>query len=225
MAPAKPRLTCFDLDHTLLSGDSDVFWCEFLMRHGVLDPAQFKAKNDDMEARYRSGVVGIAEFARFYVGTLAGRTPAQWEAFRQQFLTEWIVPSLPVSAFQLVRGHQQAGDLVVLTTATNRFITELTAQHLGIEHLIATEPDLVDGRFTGQTTGVLNMRAGKVARLHDWLGARHQKRSDFFLTAYSDSINDWPLLQFADRAVAVDPDTRLKARAKLMNWQILKLKR
>lgn len=225
MASAQPRLTCFDLDHTLLSGDSDVFWCEFLMRQGVLDPAQFKAKNDDMEARYKMGTVGIAEFAGFYVGTLAGRTPAEWEAHRQAFLTDWVIPHLPASAHQLVQRHQDAGDLVVLTTATNRFITELTAQHLGIAHLIATEPEMANGRFTGKTTGTLNMRGGKVTRLLEWLGARHQKRSDFFMTAYSDSINDWPLLQMADQAVAVDPDTRLRARAKLFNWRILKLNR
>ncbi len=224
-SPLKPRLTCFDLDHTLLSGDSDVFWCDFLIEQGVLDNTTFAAKNTDMEARYKSGAVGLEEFANFYVGTLAGRTPAQWEALRQLFLRTCIVPNIPVSALTLVRQHQAAGDLVVLTTATNRFITELTALHLGIAHLIATEPQVQGGLFTGQTMGTLNMRRGKVARLHDWLAARHQKRSDFFMTAYSDSINDWPLLDMADQAVAVDPDVRLRARAKMFNWPILKIKR
>ena len=221
----KPRLTCFDLDHTLLSGDSDVFWCDFLIQQGVLDATTFAAKNADMEARYKSGTVGLEEFANFYVGTLAGRTPGQWEALRQLFLRTCIVPKLPASALALVKQHQDAGDLVVLTTATNRFITELTAQHLGITHLIATEPELQGGLFTGRTRGTLNMRHGKVTRLQDWLASRHQKRSGFFMTAYSDSINDFPLLDMADQAVAVDPDLRLKARAKLLNWSILKLKR
>ena len=223
--PLKPRLTCFDLDHTLLSGDSDVMWCDFLIRQGTLDAALFAAKNADMETRYKTGAVGLAEFADFYVGTLAGRTPRQWEATRQAFLQECIVPHIPAQALDLVRQHQSSGDLVVLTTATNRFITELTARHLGIVHLIATDPQLQAGRFTGKTTGVLNMRRGKVLRLDAWLAARHQKRSDFFTTAYSDSINDGPLLEMADRAVAVDPDVRLRARAKLMNWPILKFKR
>ena len=221
----KPRLTCFDLDHTLLSGDSDVFWCDFLIRQGLLDAATFATKNADMETRYQAGTVGLQEFAHFYVGTLAGRTPAQWEPIRQLFLRECIVPKLPQAALDLVRQHQAAGDRVVLTTATNRFITELTAQHLGIAHLIATEPQLQGGFFTGQTSGTLNMRHGKVLRLHEWLAARHQKRSDFFMTAYSDSINDGPLLDWADQAVAVDPDKQLRARAKILNWKILKLKR
>jgi HAD superfamily hydrolase (TIGR01490 family) len=221
----KPRLTCFDLDHTLLSGDSDVFWCDFLIQQGVLDAATFAAKNADMEARYKTGTVGLEEFANFYVGTLAGRTPRQWEALRQLFLRTCIVPNIPASALALVKHHQDAGDLVVLTTATNRFITELTAQHLGITHLIATESALQGGVFTGSTHGTLNMRRGKVARLQNWLAIRHQKRSDFFMTAYSDSINDHPLLEMADQAVAVDPDLRLKARAKMLNWSILKLKR
>ena len=221
----KPRLTCFDLDHTLLSGDSDVLWCDFLIRKGMLDATVFVAKNADMEARYKSGRVGLDEFANFYVGTLAGRTPGQWEASRRLFLQTCIVPNIPVSAMALVQQHQRAGDVVVLTTATNRYITELTAQHLGIDHLIATEPELQGGVFTGHTQGTLNMRHGKVSRLQDWLAVRHQKRSDFFITAYSDSINDWPLLAMADQAVAVDPDVRLKARAKLFNWSILKIKR
>ncbi|MBC7436351.1 MAG: haloacid dehalogenase-like hydrolase, partial [Bdellovibrionales bacterium] len=139
------KLTLFDLDHTLLSGDSDVLWCEFLISKGVLDRASFEPRNADMEARYKAGTAGVQELADFYVGMLAGRTPAQWEPLRQEFLATVIAPRLSQAAQDLVDQHLDAGELVVMTTATNRFITELTAMYLGIEHLLATEPELVDG--------------------------------------------------------------------------------
>jgi HAD superfamily hydrolase (TIGR01490 family) len=195
------NLVFFDLDHTLLSGDSDVLWCDFLIAQGLLDAADF------------------------YVGTLAGRSPQDWEPLRQRFLHEEIVPRIPLSALALVNRHQAAGDLVVMTTATNRFITELTAAHIGIAHLIATEPVVSDGVFSGRTTGTLNMREGKVTRLHAWLQARDQALDQFESTAYSDSINDLPLLSAVHRPVAVDPDARLRQVAVQRGWQILELAR
>ena len=222
---SKPKLTCFDLDHTLLSGDSDVLWCDYLVETGHLDRLQFEAKNADMEAQYKAGTVVMAEFANFYVSTLAGRTPSFWEPVRQAFFQERIRPCIPASAMNLVKQHQAAGDLVVLTTATNRFITELTARHLGDLHLIAIEPELIGGVFTGKTTGILNMREGKVARLSAWLVERGQQLGDFDSAAYSDSINDLALLAAVDHAVAVDPDARLQAEAKVRGWRVLRLER
>ena len=219
----KPKLTLFDLDHTLLSGDSDVLWCDFLMDKGMLDRSVFAPRNADMEARYKAGTVGLHEFANFYVGTLVDKTPAEWEDVRQEFLAAWIVPRIPAAAVQLVRKHQDAGDLVVMTTATNRFITELTARHFGIEHLLATEPEVVGGMFTGRTTGTLNMRAGKVERLHRWLDARAESLDRFHSTAYSDSINDQALLEAVDEPVTVDPDPRLAAIAQERGWRVLHL--
>jgi HAD superfamily hydrolase (TIGR01490 family) len=219
----KPRLTLFDLDETLLSGDSDVLWCDFLMDEGVLDRAAFAARNADMAARYGAGTVGAEEFANFYVGTLAGKTPAAWEPLRRRFLIERIVPRIPAPARDLVARHRDAGDLVVMTTATNRFITELTAGHFGIEHLLATEPEVQGGVFTGRTQGVLNMRQGKVDRLHAWLAGRGQSLAQFDSTAYSDSINDLPLLEAVDAAVVVDPDARLAAIARERGWPVLRI--
>lgn len=217
------RLALFDLDHTLLLGDSDVLWCDFLMDQGVLARADFAQRNADIEARYKTGAVDAAEFANFYVSTLAGRSPAQWEAMRQQFLREVIVPRIPQAALDLVASHQRAGDLVVLTTATNRFLTELTADHLGVAHVIATEPELLDGVFSGATTGVLNMRGGKVVRLHAWLQARGEQLQGFESTGYSDSINDLPLLEAVDHAVVVHADVRLAAIAAERGWRSLDL--
>lgn len=226
MSSEPPRLTLFDLDHTLLSGDSDALWCEFLMDRGQLDRGAFEPRNRDMEARYRAGTVGAPEFCDFYVGTLAGRTPAEWEPLRRKFTADRIAPRLPAEAHELVRRHRQAGDLVVLTTATSRFLTEQTAALLGIEHLLATECEFdADGRFTGRTSGTPNMREGKVQRLHDWLSARGQALPRFASTAYSDSANDLPLLQVVRTAVAVDPDPRLAAVAGQRGWRVLRLSR
>lgn len=219
------RLTLFDLDNTLLDGDSDVLWCDFLIEQGVLERASFTARNADMDLRYHAGTVGLEEFANFYVGTLAGRTPAQWETLRQQFLRSVVVPRIGQAALDLVRRHQDAGDLIVMTTATNRFLTELTAAHFGIEHLLATEPELADGQFSGRTIGILNMREGKVARLHDWLGARGLALQALDSTAYSDSINDLPLLQAVNQAVVVNPDAKLLAQAQARGWQVMQLAR
>jgi HAD superfamily hydrolase (TIGR01490 family) len=219
------KLTLFDLDHTLLSGDSDALWCDFLIDEGVLERSTFAARNTDMEMRYRAGTVGLEEFANFYVGTLAGRSPKDWEPLRQRFLATVIVPRIPRSAMDLVNRHLDAGDLVVLTTATNRFLTELTAAHLGIDHLLATDPQLENGVFTGRTTGILNMREGKVTRLQAWLAASGQQLQGMDSTAYSDSINDLPLLQAVNHAVAVDPDALLREQAVARGWKVLHLAR
>jgi len=203
------KLTLFDLDNTLLTGDSDVLWCDFLIARGILDGKEFSARNADLDARYTAGTVRPREFSDFYVGTLAGRTAEAWQPLRQQFLDEEIIPRIPQSARDLVREHQDSGALVAITTATNRFITALTAQHLNVEHLIATETEVVDGVFSGRTQGQLNMREGKVVRLYAWLAGRGATRADFEITAFSDSVNDLPLLLAVDHPVVVNPDEQL----------------
>ncbi len=220
---AAQRLVLFDLDHTLLSGDSDVLWCDFLIGKGLLDRAVFSERNASMEARYQAGTVGVQEFADFYVGTLAGQSPLEWEDLRQEFLVSEVVPRIPHGAIELVRQHQAAGDLAVMTTATNRYITELTALHFGIAHLLATEPEVAQGRFTGRCQGPPNMRSGKVDRLHEWLAARGHRLGDFHSTAYSDSINDLPLLEVVNEPVVVDPDPRLALVARERRWRLLQI--
>ena len=216
-------LALFDLDHTLLSGDSDVLWCEWLMREGVLDRASFAPRNAEMEARYRAGTVSAQEFCSFYVSTLAGRTLVQWEPLRQRFLDEEIVPRIPDAARAQVRQHQAAGHLLVMTTATNRVLTELTAAHLGFVHLIATECEIApDGTCTGRIAGEPNMREGKLVRLQAWLGDQGLSLQALDSIAYSDSINDAPLLGAARRAVAVDPDPRLAALAAERGWEVVR---
>jgi HAD superfamily hydrolase (TIGR01490 family) len=217
----QPTLALFDLDHTLLDGDSDVLWCEFLMDHGLLDRADFEPRNRAIEAAYKAGTVGVLEFCGFYVGTLAGRTPAQWQALRESFLQECVAPRLLAAGRACIESHRREGHELVLTTATNRYLTELTAVALGIEHLIATECEIgVDGRFSGAVAGTPNMREGKVARLREWLAARAQRPAGRHSVFYSDSINDLPLLAAVQEAVAVDPDARLAREAERRGWSV-----
>ncbi len=219
------RLALFDLDHTLLDGDSDVLWCSFLIEQGLLDPATFGARNAEIERGYQEGSIGPAEFCGFFVGTLAGRSAAAWAPLRQRFMSEVIAPRLPAAAFALVQRHREAGDRLVLTTATNRFLSELTARALGIEHLIATECEVdAKGRFTGRTGGVLNMREGKVQRLHLWLTEQALDEADIDAIAYSDSMNDLPLLRFAKRAVVVNAGERLAAIAAQQGWPSISIR-
>jgi HAD superfamily hydrolase (TIGR01490 family) len=221
-----PTLALFDLDHTLLTGDSDVLWCEFLMAKGVLDRADFQPRNDDMARRYREGSVSAEDFCDFYVATLAGRTLAEWRPWCERFLSEVVALRIPASARELVESHRARGDRIVMTTATNRVLTELTAQHLGIADLLATEVEVVGGRCTGRPCGVLNMREGKVTRLRVWLaeqGLPAEALAD--ASFYSDSVNDVPLLQAVGHPVVVDPDTRLRAHALSAGWPLLELAR
>ncbi len=221
-----PRLALFDLDHTLLSGDSDVLWCEFLMDEGVLDRAEFEARNARMARRYGEASVSAQAFCEFYVSTLAGRTPAEWRPVCERFLDAVIAPRIPASARELIESHRARGDRLVMTTATNRVLTELTARHLGIADLLATEIEIVEGLCTGRTAGVPNMREGKVARLEAWL-ADHRLPASLMAQAvfYSDSSNDLPLLRAVAEPIAVDPDAALRRHAEASGWRVLRLLR
>ncbi len=221
----KPKLTLFDLDHTLLHGDSDQLWCEFLMDRGVLPREAFDARNREMARDYALGLASAQAFCDFYIGTLAGRSAADWLVWRDEYFVQRVAPRISDAAHALVARHRDAGDRVVLTTATCRFLSEPSAAHIGIGELIATECELdAQGRFSGRSRGTLNMREGKVTRLHEWLGARRLALADFETTLYSDSINDLPLLDAVDHPVAVDPDVRLTEAARRRSWQVVSLR-
>ena len=220
------KLAIFDLDHTLLSGDSDVLWCEFLLARGELDAASFAVRHAEVERGYRVGSIAPQAFTEFYLATLAGRSRAQWLELREAYLRDCIVPRIPASARALVHSHRAAGEVLVLSTATNRFLTELTATELGFEHLIATEPEEAGGVFTGRARGTINMREGKPLRLREWLAAMGWPAALLDdAVGYSDSVNDLPLLQAVARPVAVDPDDRLLAHAMAHGWAVLRLPR
>ena len=212
------RLALFDLDHTLLDGDSDQLWCDFLIEKGLLDKAIFSAKNEAMARDYKSGAVDVQAFSEFYIGTLTLKTPQEWEPLRQEFLNTWVMPRLCEGGKAQIRTHQAKGDRVLMTTATNRFITELTAAHLGIAELIATEAEVNDGLFTGKALGVLNMREGKVRRLMAWCEQQHLQWTQLETWGYSDSINDLPLLEAVNHPTVTQGDAKLRAEATQRNW-------
>ena len=222
------KLALFDLDGTLLDGDTDELWCEFLIEAGVLDRADFEARNRSVVVRYRAGTITPAEFCAFYASTLAGRSRQGWAVLRERFVATAIVPRIGAAARALVAQHRDAGDRILLTTATNCFLTEPIAAGLGIAEpdLIATELEEAGGVFTGANAGVLNMREGKVTRLASWLEMNGLAGTAIAeATFYSDSANDLPLLRAVGRAVAVDPDARLRREAGQSGWPILELPR
>ena len=212
------RLALFDLDHTLLDGDSDQLWCDFLIDKGMLDNAIFSAKNEAMARDYKTGAVNVQVFCEFYIGTLTLKSPVEWEPLRQEFLSDWVAPRLCAGGKAHIKTHQDNGDRVVMTTATTRFITELTAKHLGVQDLIATDPDMQQGLFTGKTAGVLNMREGKVTRIKMWCKEQKIEWAQLETWGYSDSINDLPLLEAVTHATVTQGDVKLRAEAAKRGW-------
>jgi HAD superfamily hydrolase (TIGR01490 family) len=221
------RLALFDLDNTLLTGDTEVLWGEFLVLRGQAG-AGFAERNAEMERRYQAGLADPGEFCAFYASTLADKAAAEWQPLREAFMAEVIRQRIPTAALALVAQYRARGDTLVLTSASSRFLVQPTAAELGFAHLIATElGTTADGRFTGATEGTLNMREGKVARLQAWLDSHGIAAGDVLPRAsfHSDSINDLPLLMAVGQPVAVDPDARLEAEALARGWPVLRLPR
>lgn len=218
----KPELVLFDLDHTLLEGDSDQLWCEFLVEQAIVEPEPLRSRNQAMARGYKDGTVDVRAFCEFYLGTLCLMDEAAWQPYRQRFLQQWVIPRLAPAGIDQVRSHQQAGHRVLITTATNRFITELTAAHLGVSDLIATEVERIGKRFTGRVLHTPNMRQGKVLRLHQWLEHQGCTLLQWRSTAYSDSINDLPLLEAVDQAVCAQPDAALEQIAGERGWPVVR---
>lgn len=212
-------LAIFDLDHTLLPNDTDEQWTDFLIECGKLDRVEYDSANRDLIARYNRGEAGAIEFTEFYLSTLTRFGPDELAALHERFMVERVLPSIPPRARELIAKHQLLGHLVVVTTATSRFLTAPVARELGFEHHIATEPEVKDGRFTGRVAGTPNMREGKVERLNEWLTVLGLKLSDFRESwFYSDSQNDLPLLSHVTHPVAVNPDAVLAAHARHRGW-------
>jgi HAD superfamily hydrolase (TIGR01490 family) len=218
-------LALFDLDHTLLTGDCDEAWVEFLIEREVLDRASFERANREVVDRYRRGEVGVLEFTEFYLSTLAGHAMPQLESWSDEYLEQKIMPLISNAARELVGRHRASGHLLVLTTAASSFLTRPIAREFGFENLIATEPEIRGGRFTGRVAGTPNMREGKIARLEAWLAERDDTlaryRQSWF---YSDSRNDIPLLSRVTHPVAVNPDPTLAALAREKGWPTLQIR-
>ncbi len=217
------RLALFDLDNTLLAGDSDFEWAQFLIEKGVLDREVYEARNQAFYDQYKAGALDIHEFLDFQLRPLARHPRAQLDAWRREFLARRIVPMVAAGAPELLRRH--AEHVRVIVTATNSFVTAPIAAHLGVPHLIATEPEVAGGEFSGRPYGTPSFREGKVARLEEWLQERGRTWADVEESwFYSDSLNDLPLLQRVHHPVAVDPDPTLKAHAEQRGWPVISLR-
>lgn len=219
-------LALFDLDNTLLTGDSDHAWMEFLGSRGIVDAEEFNHRNDQFYADYVAGRLDIHAFLDFQLTPLADHPRAQLDVWHRDYLQERVLPMISNRARALVEDHRQQGDVLVIITATNRFVTAPIATEFGIGNLLATEPEVnTDGEFTGKTVGTPCFQAGKIERLRHWLQEQQLdwQRSLQGSTFYSDSYNDLPLLETVDFPVAVNPDERLRAHATSKGWPILSL--
>ncbi len=216
------RLALFDLDNTLLGGDSDHAWGDWLCERGILDGATYKARNDAFYQDYLAGRLNITDYLNFTLAIFGRTEMAQLDAWHREFMVECIEPIILPKALALLDKHRAAGDKLVIITATNRFVTAPIAARLGVDTLLATECEMVDGRYTGRTTDVPCFKEGKVTRLNRWM-----QENGFSLdgaTFYSDSMNDLPLLEQVSYPVAVDPDPKLMAEAEHRNWPIMSLR-
>ncbi|MBF0141876.1 MAG: HAD family hydrolase [Magnetococcales bacterium] len=215
-------LALFDLDNTLIAGDSDYLWGRFLSQRDGRDGPAYEIRNRQFLREYEQGSLDIHAYLAFHLGYLARKEMTQLLEWRRIFLEEIISPLVLPKGVSLVEEHRHRGDTLVIITATNRFVTEPIAALFGIETLLATEVEMVDGRITGVSPGVPCFREGKVTRLRAWMqAAGHGLSGSHF---YSDSHNDLPLLALVERPVVVDPDPKLADHAKRRGWPILSLR-
>ena len=216
------NLALFDLDNTLLAGDSDFEWAQFLIDRGVLDRKIYEARNQAFYDQYKAGTLDIYEFLDFQLKPLSQHPRTVLDAWHADYMKQRILPMIRDSARGLVEKHR--GEVRVIITATNSFVTAPIARAFGIEHLIATEPEIRNGVFTGGVSGTPCFREGKVERLEAWLAGRGESLKNIEKsTFYSDSHNDLPLLDQVGHPVAVDPDPALRAHAGARGWPVISL--
>jgi len=214
-------LAIFDLDNTLLNGDSDYLWGKFLADQGIVDGDQYQKENQRFHREYQMGTLDILEFLAFSLRPLSEHPPQTLNRLHEIYMESVIRPLITPAARQLLQRHRDAGDVLLIITATNHFITAPIAAELAVPHLLATDAEMHNGRYTGGVAGIPCFREGKVTRLHQWLGqtGNHLAESHF----YSDSHNDLPLLERVSHPVAVDPDETLQDHAMSKGWPILSL--
>ncbi|MEH6575580.1 MAG: HAD family hydrolase [Amphritea sp.] len=215
-------LAIFDLDNTLLNGDSDHAWGEFLCEKGIVDVEEYRQANDYFFQQYKSGTLDIFEFLSFALKPLTNNSVEQLQNWHKEFMTEKVAPMMLTKAATLLQKHRDQGDYLLIITATNRFVTGPIAEQLGVDDILATEPEMIDERYTGNVAGTPCFQHGKVERLNSWLETRNYSLENSYF--YSDSQNDLALLQLVDNPVAVDPDDSLKETAQSNGWPIISLR-
>ena len=221
----KQNLALFDLDNTLLAGDSDYNWSLFLINQGLLDAKTHHERNEQFYLDYKNGHLDIYKFLEFQLKPLSQHPVAFLDALHVKFMDQVIRPMMTKKAQNLVDKHKAQGDLCLIITATNSFVTKPIASAYGIENLIGTDPEMLDGQYTGGVTGVPSFQEGKVTRINQWLAARSQTLSSFETSYfYSDSHNDLPLMKLVTNPVAVDADTTLTEYAQQQGWPHISLR-
>jgi HAD superfamily hydrolase (TIGR01490 family) len=215
-------LAIFDLDNTLLNGDSDHAWGEFLVQRGIVEQETYQTTNDYFYRQYQSGNLNIHEYLEFSLKPLAAHSKTRLDLWHQQFMATVITPMRLQKADELINKHRSQGDFLLIITATNAFVTRPIAHWLGVDDMLATEPEFINGAYTGRITGTPCFKEGKVTRLHEWLEKTGHSLAGS--TFYSDSHNDLPLLKMVDHPVAVDPDDSLRDYAKAQHWPIISLR-
>jgi len=219
---ASVSLALFDLDNTLIGGDSDYLWGCFLAERGIVDGARYEQENQRFYDQYKAGVLDIHEFLRFQLQPLAAHDMGTLQDLRQHYIAEKIKPILLPRAQRLIEDHRTQGHIPIIITATNRFITSPIAELYGVEQLLATEPEIIDDRYTGGIRDIPCFQEGKLHKLRDWLAANHHTLEDSWF--YSDSHNDLPLLNAVTCPTAVDPDDILRRHAQTHGWQVISLR-
>lgn len=215
-------LAIFDLDNTLISGDSDYFWGQFLAEQGLVDEELYKKENQRFYDEYVAGTLDIFEFLEFSLKPLSEIDMTVLGELHQQFMAKYIKPIISHKSRALIQKHKDNNDTLLIITATNLFITAPIATELGIEQILATEPETINGKYTGKVAGTPCFREGKVERLNHWLKQNNQSLDGSCF--YSDSHNDLPLLEMVNRPVAVDPDETLESHAQMKGWEIISLR-
>lgn len=215
-------LAIFDLDNTLLAGDSDHAWGEYLVEKGIVDASLYKQANDQFLQDYQSGNLDIQSYLEFALKPLMNKPLSQLHALRDDFFETKIKPIMLPKAIELLQFHRDNGDYLLIITATNRFVTEIIAKAFKVDDLIATEPEMINNEYTGKVAGVPSFKEGKITRLYEWLKDKDHKLSGAFF--YSDSHNDTPLLELVDFPIAIDPDDILRKTSEQNKWPIQSLR-
>ncbi len=218
-------LILFDLDNTLLAGDSDFEWAQYLISRGVLDRELYEARNEAFYEQYKAGTLDIHAFLDFQLKPLSRHARSELDAWHADFMATRILPIISAAARLLVRQSLDSDALVAIVTATNSFVTAPIAREFGVTHLVATEPEQRAGAFTGRVAGTPCFREGKIERVEAWLAQLgHTWRSFAASRFYSDSLNDLPLLGRVSDPVAVDPDPTLASHARQHGWPVISLR-
>jgi len=215
-------LAIFDLDNTLLNGDSDYMWGQFLARQGLVNSGDYEKENKRFYDEYVSGTLDIFEFLKFSLAPLSQIKMSELEELHNYFMDEYIRPIITAKSRSLIQKHVARNDTLLIITATNLFITAPIAEELGIPNILATDPEIIDNRYTGKVYGTPCFKEGKVERLKSWLKDTNENLTGSYF--YSDSHNDLPLLELVDKSIAVDPDDILRSHAEMKGWDIISLK-